>query len=879
MKKILAFLIALSLMINLFSFVAFAAEVSQTVSDVSFELLEALGIDKGINPDTSAPVTRAEFAAMAVRAVNMAHYESYDGSFTDVSANHPFVNEIYTAKNLKMTNGTSEGVFSPDDTVNCNVALKIMLTAMGYETMAVTYGGFPYGYAVIEAKLDITEGISGSDTLTVGDAKTIVTNALKEDMATFSAIENGDVVYNTQAGVNLLTEKFNLKKISGVVTKAGYLSVEEGFVNDETVTISDTSYKCKVSPQKYFGTLVYAWVNQKGNEIYAVESAGVSRTVSFDAENLVSHQNNALTVFEGEKTKSYKTAPGISFIENGRLISHSDSDFVFPEGKLTLIDTEGDGKYDYALAEKIEYFIITGINSVNQSIYDKNSSLGYVELEEDSEKHRLIVDEKGNELDFSSLQKDMVAEVMQSIDKKVTIVRVTDGKKLDAVVSEAATETILEGITEYTVTSLAVADGAEYHTNTYFKKAHLNLTPGESYTIYIAGDGRLTYAKRTGDGDIEYGFYLAFGRQQGLDAYSIIKILSASNTVETFELAEKITLDGTSGVSHTDSRIDTALINGEYYKYQLIRYSLDSEGRVNLIDTADGSLNESWERNENPDIENMLTQYLDYSSVNFRGGAYFGAPSFTFTKGVIFVAPTALHSTPNAAYPDEAFEVMDYTALENNINYNVDIYDFNEYYNPKAIVVYKDTTGGSVGKDTHFVYSVTDAATQDGDVTKLIRTYSKGRYFQYFVSPDELSTITLPKSGDVVRLALDYNNHVKKVTVDAEYDKVSNTVSILYSGDYTGYTSYISGRVKNIGDGTLVLRADNPPTTLSNTSNIAPLPLSSPSYAIYDVKTGTVTKAASGDILTEELVGQIESAYVVCRLQYYAVKDVIIYKK
>ncbi|MBO5369156.1 MAG: hypothetical protein J6B23_00610 [Clostridia bacterium] len=879
MKKTLIFLITLSFIINMFSFSAMASDLPDSSLEVSFELLESLGIDNGINSDTSAPVTRAEFVAMAVRAVNMANAGSYDASFADVDENHPFVNEIYTAKNLKMTNGTAEGIFSPDDTVGYNVALKIMLVAMGYETMAVTYGGFPHGYAHIETKLGITKGISNKDALTVGDAKTIVTNALKEDMATFSAIEDGNVVFTSKKDVNLLTERFGLTKVSGTVTKAGYLSADENFSSDKSVIISGSRYKSEISSEKFFGTDVDAWVNKKENKIYAIEYTGISNTVVIDAKDLISHKSGVLSVFDGDKERKYKTAPGISFIENGRVVSHTDTDFVFPDGILKLIDTENDGKFDYAVAEKCEYFVITGINSANQTIYDKNSPLGYAELEPDSDKVRMIVDQNGKELDFDVFKNDMVVEVMQSRDKNVCVVRVSDSRKLDAVVTEVASESFFDGNTQYLASSLAVADGVEYVSNAYLKNARINLVPGESYTLYIAGDGTLTYAKRTGDGDIEYGFFLAFARKPGMEETSIIKILSQANNIETFELAEKITFDGEKGVLHTDSKLDTAFVNGKFYKYQLIRYSLDSDGKLVLIDTAKPGLKDDWERDENPDVQNMLTKYLDYATVNYRGGSYFGAPSFSFTKGVIFVAPTALHTTPDAHYPDEAFEIMDYSQLENNSNYTVDVYDFDEYYYPRAIVVYKDTTGGTVGSDTHLVYSVTDAATPDGDATKLIRTYSKGRYYRYFVASEELGRIALPNPGDVVRLAVDFNNQIKKVQVDVEYDITQNKATVLHTGQYTGFTSYISGKVKNLGSGSLVLRADSTPEPLQNTSNIAPLPLDYTSYAVFDVKKGTVTKATVNDVLTEELTGAEESDYVVCRLKYYAATDVIIYRK
>ncbi len=870
MKRLITFVVSIAILLNISVPSVLSQEGENLYSNASFGLLESLGIDSGINPDPEAFITRAEFAAMAVRAVNMDEYASYDGGFQDVSADHKFVNEIYTARNLKMSNGTSEGIFSPDDNINIEAALKMIIVAMGYENMAVTLGGYPIGYRIIESKLDLTDGISNSQYLTVFDAKLIVTNALKEDAAIFSGIKNGDLIYQTNSGVNLLTERFGLTSVTGVVTKAGYLSANGVPEDDNKVTIGSNTYECIPASEPYFGTEVKAWVGIDDNKIYSLEPTGSSRTILIDAKNIIAHSNNTLTIFEGNKTKTYRTDRGLSFFENGVLISHNDSDFVFPDGSLKLIDTDTDGTYDYAIAEKTEKFIITGLNTVSKIIYDKNSPIGYLELEEDNDKIIRITDASGNSLGFSDLKKDMVLELVCSNDanKTVNIIRILESKKLSLAITEIGEDIIFAGETAYPA-------------DTYLKRTLSSLAPGDECDFYITADGVAVFAQNLGDGGAKYGFYLAMGKTTGLNAEVMLKILTESNSLEEFILAEKITLDGEKNVSPFDVKLTNKLMNGEFYKYQLIRYALDSEGKLNMIDTVSDTLNETWERNENEDAENKLTKYMEGKSVNYRGGSNFGAPAFSFTGGVIFVAPTALRTTPNAVYNEKAFEVTSISSFANNKNYTVDIFDFDEYYYPQAIIVYKDTTGAVVSSDnaSQLVYSVTDAVNDDGEATKLIRTYSKGRYYRNYVSVEKLDVLTMPNIGDVVRFSTDHNGYISNISVDVAYDKDSKTAQIQYDGDYTGPISFISGKVKNIGNGSLVLRANDYPETLPNTSNIAPLPLGySPGYAIFDVKSGTVTSANINDVITEELAGSAVSDYVVCRLNYYAATDIIIYR-
>ncbi len=870
MKRLITFLVSIAVLLNIMVPAVLSQEAQSLYSNTSFSLLESLEIDSGINPDPAAFITRAEFAAMAVRAVNMDEYASYDGGFDDVPANHKFVNEIYTARNLKMSNGTSEGIFSPDDNINIEAALKMIIVAMGYENMAVTLGGYPIGYRIIDSKLDLTDGISSNDYLTVYDAKLIVTNALKEDAAIFSGIKNGDLMYQTNSGVNLLTERFGLTSVTGVVTKAGYLALNGVSEDDNRVTIGSNTYECIHASESYFGTEVKAWVGVDDSKIYALESTGNSRTVLIDAQNIIAHSNNTLTVYEENKTKTYKTDRGLSFFENGVLISHNDSDFVFSDGSLKLIDSDNDGTYDYAIAEKTEKFIVTGINIAGKIIYDKNSPTGYIELEEDNGKIILITDALGNRVEFSELKKDMVLELACSMDaeKRVNIIRILDSKKLNMAITEIGDDIIFAGETAYPA-------------DTYLKRTLSKLSPGDECEFYITADGTAVFAQKLDDGAAKYGFYLAMGKTSGLNAEVMLKILTESNSVEEFTLSDKITLDGEKNVSPFDIKLTNKLMNGEFYKYQLIRYALNSEGKLDMIDTAQDEVNETWERNENEDTENKLTQYLDGESVNYRGGSYFGAPAFSFTGGVIFVAPDALRTTPNAVYNEKAFEVTDISTLENNDTYKVDIFDFDEYYYPQAIIVYKDTTGATVSADnsTQLVYSVTEAVNDDGDETKLIRTYSEGLYYRYYVAPEKLGELTIPNPGDIVRFSTDHNGYINNISVDVAYDKESKTADIKFDGAYTGRISYISGKVKNIGNGSLVLRATEYPKALPNTSNIAPLPLGyTPDYAVFDVTKGTVTRAAIEDILTEELAGTAVSDFVVCRLNYYAATDIIIYR-
>ncbi len=239
MKRIISLLVTLTLIFSLCVPCVYAEDIEaeMPVSSDDFPLLSALNIDDGVNYDPDAFITRAEFIAMAVRCLNTQHQFSKDSSFTDVKDGDKFADEIYAAKALKMTNGTAPGIFSPNEGVNVNVALKIIITAMGYEAQAVAMGGYPSGYMAIERSLDLLNGCNANVNLTVFDAKTILTNALKAPVALFTGVKDDMVIYDTDKNRCLLTENFKLKAIDGIVIGADYITIDNSIPDENYITI------------------------------------------------------------------------------------------------------------------------------------------------------------------------------------------------------------------------------------------------------------------------------------------------------------------------------------------------------------------------------------------------------------------------------------------------------------------------------------------------------------------------------------------------------------------------------------------------------------------------------------------------------------------
>jgi len=125
MKKVLAMLIAMVMMIGTVGVVAEPAEETVTRAEFARTIIQLLALD-GIAFQT-------------------------DTEFYDVSAEHPLSGYIFVARGLGNINGDGYGNFRPDDEILVVEAITMLVRALGYTPVANVNGGFPHGYKVSAA--------------------------------------------------------------------------------------------------------------------------------------------------------------------------------------------------------------------------------------------------------------------------------------------------------------------------------------------------------------------------------------------------------------------------------------------------------------------------------------------------------------------------------------------------------------------------------------------------------------------------------------------------------------------------------------------------------------------------------------------------------
>ena len=150
MKKLLALMLSMAMVFTIGTSVMAYSDIEEgTCVSEAVTVLSNLDILNGYEDGTFKPeatITRAEMAKIVCETLGYYGMGSDKTPFDDVEPKHWAAGYINTAASLGIINGYGDGKFGPEDTVTYEQAVKMVVCALGYETMAVDRGGWSAGY-------------------------------------------------------------------------------------------------------------------------------------------------------------------------------------------------------------------------------------------------------------------------------------------------------------------------------------------------------------------------------------------------------------------------------------------------------------------------------------------------------------------------------------------------------------------------------------------------------------------------------------------------------------------------------------------------------------------------------------------------------------
>ena len=387
MKKLLALVLALVMTMSLvtISNAAFS-DADKIDHKEAVEVMNALGVINGMPDGSFAPagnVTRAEMAKMItiimLGDIDAAAFKGTATDLTDING-HWAEGYIKYCYSQGVIAGRGDGTFAPNANVTAVEAAKMLCVAIGYNATVQGYVGSQWSINIIRdaqlSKLFADLSVTSTKVLTRDEAAQMIYNAVDADLIEKTPslnINTGSITYSYKAndnGKDLLSETFKVKSAKGYLTDASYDSNKKTFtyeVKDAltggTVASSSASLqdadvlKSSTDYSELFGrTVKVLWsVAKDGTKnVYGIYASDASVAATVGELELGTATADKKVKLAGTEYKLDAVEANIDvYLFNGSAIADAGYNLnaitADNASSLTLVDSNDNGKYDYAI--------------------------------------------------------------------------------------------------------------------------------------------------------------------------------------------------------------------------------------------------------------------------------------------------------------------------------------------------------------------------------------------------------------------------------------------------------------------------------------------------------------------------------------------------
>lgn len=743
-KKFLMFL--LSIIVLLSEIPIFAAESENIHPNEYTGLLKQINVFDD-EDNLEAMVTRAEFAGYIARILGIDEYtRKEERYFTDVPATYWKSNSINGLAALGIISGGGNSQFRPDDNITYSEAATILIKAMGYDTYAQAYGGYPEGYIKEAAALKITSGVKlESNGLTKASVARLLYNALDTVVLKWSGSNIDEMKYDKTDGHTFLYKYKSIRKETGVVTGIYGISLTgEAYPSENQVRIDGVVYKAEDDYVKRFlGRKVnYYYTDNDDDEqtvVYMFDS-GKNSVIEIDHDDFeeFNADTNTLQYYDENRRKSVKIDAGAEIVVNGskEAVSISEVFYNMHLGKITVYDMDDNGRFEVVVCECYEIGVVNSSDTDNNKIYLKY--LDGQSLNRDDYDVVKVYLESGEKADFSDIKAEDVISVVRSKDY------------LEIYIGRQTVTGKIENVTEDSVT----VDGIKYPVNKYIREKHnLVFNSGSEITLKLNHTGHIVDIKGGGAADgMEYAYLRRSYRDEMEDFY--LNLFTFDRSFKNFAVAEKVKVDGVTYKSNKVKELENAIYNNEEAKPMLIRYSVNEEGEINQIDTPSTP-----EERDPRESENSLTITLKSSVVHYHYSNYLVGNKNVINDSTIVVVVPPDEDLKTASL--SKYSVGNYSLLGNE-DYLAETYQIGNEKNYEDIVVVKTD-------ESYYVYNSSPVIlvektymtiNEDDEPIIGIEGYRFTEKINYTINPENFPEVSLAP-GDLIRVAVDPYDEIK----------------------------------------------------------------------------------------------------------------------
>ena len=624
---------------------------------VAVESLTKLGIVEGYEDGTYGPeqaVTRAEMATLIARIQGYGETAAANTAtvFTDVPADYWASGYIALASNMGIVNGYGDGNFGPDDSVLFEQAVTMIMRTLGYEPYASTNGGYPTGYLAAAQRYGVTSGVSNAVSGTEANRGTIAQllyNGIDTPIMGQSKWgTNGDIEYTIYDGTGdldyrtLMSENLGVVKIRGVVTSSDVASLNGSVDIDTsrdaraTIKILDTYDSNNSDFASYKGYTLRELENLDLSETFLVGDSDISdmlgrRVILYVVadeitddyvivsctKDTTANQELSFTVaqydgldtannrtrLEYYKNASDKDTTSVTLEDDAVVVYNNVGAYSINEifgdsglladktisGQITLIDNDSTNGYDVVFVEcgasgVVDEVTETRISFKDSIILPNGGTISRLEMDPEDETTVVKLIKDGVEITPADLVEwDVVTVVAANKSSNYITAEVISTPITGVINSRAASDTSDGGYefridgtgydvapNAYQATNLQIGDGGIFYIDKYGKIVAFDEDP----TVVGGSAGTYAYV-------IETGSNKSFNTE-----YAQMRLLTSTG-VAIYDVSDDIEFNG------NDLEDDAVVTAVKGLKDQMIKYSADSSGTIDRIDTAGGEGDDS----------------------------------------------------------------------------------------------------------------------------------------------------------------------------------------------------------------------------------------------------------------------------------------------
>ena len=757
----------------------------KTDCDEAVEFLSRIGIIKSEVPDVNEKVTRENFAVYVSRIIksdeNGVAEKRY---FRDVESSGFAAVSINALTDIGIISENDENLFHPTQNIALQDACKMLVCALGYEPYAQMRGGYPLGYVKTAKQLGIIDHVTSGE-LTYASAFNMLYKSMTVEMYEINGIIGDSFKYTAESKNTLLSLYFDIYETIGTVEVVPGANIENASILSENEIVVDNIRYNIVDGNDYSDYIGdYCRVFYETNE----PESEMGRNLIFISKYKQKLENIKISEklfidYEGKEFSYYKTEDSIkpttivmespTVLYNGFPLETDVTKTLsqINKGTLELKDSDSDGEYDILLVWDYTNFVVEYVNTNDGVIYNLLKSAPITLKDYDGVN---IYDENGKKVDISSLQVGDVLSVAECKNKKIAKIIVSTGKVHGTMESISVDDKITVNGKKYSVDK------------SYFDVLKKDYNAQGRFTclgkvFYFSFDcfGNIAYVDEEYKG-MNFGYAVAFAySDSAFEKDVMFKILTQDNKFEILTCADKFTIDGKKYKSDSKDII-LAFGNKDKLKPQLIRYSTNSAGKINKIDTI--AFKDEYE-NDNDALQSV---YENITENRWYQSGRMGIKGILTDETKVFFVPSDIENSK-----DDEFVVGKYTDFFSADNtYTTEVYVSSaKNCSADAVLCSFQTSDYSknLSNQSMIVFDESyEMLNQDGELVSVVKGYENGNAVTYNV-PKDISLDGIER-GDLIKFHFNLRKEIIK-SYNEEPDVWKGITETITRYDNTGWAN------------------------------------------------------------------------------------------